>query len=34
MLNFERTTSIGTYSVEKKQKTGKKSVGQAAGGNM
>jgi hypothetical protein len=33
MLNFERT-SIGACGVEKKQKTGKNSVRQAAGGYM
>jgi hypothetical protein len=31
MLNFERITSTGTYSVDTKDE--KKSVGQAAGGN-
>jgi hypothetical protein len=34
MLNFERTSSVGVCSVEKKQKRGKNSVGQAAGGNI
>jgi hypothetical protein len=31
MLDLEKTTLIGTCSDEKRQKTGKKSVGQAAG---